>query len=147
MNTLTLTNSTLSTSTAVRLLNGGITYAWKNLVNTDPAIGSFDNIEAQYNGWENPTFKLVFHIPTDNIPASTMTWSLWNEFVKNSSTTNTTLNMSLGSSDTAFAEYSAGSTGDTVIPIIVRNYSLTFGPGDSNDSNFWTINANVQVTK
>ncbi len=150
-NTITLTNSTLTTSTAVKLLNGAFTYGWKNLTKIDPGTGFYGDVEAQMNGWENPAITLKFYIPIDNTPANNMTWALWNEFSKYQydGTNQTTLNISIGSSDTAFANYSADETTSAVtsIPVIIKNYSLTFSPSDSKDSGFWTISAQLQVTK
>lgn len=152
-NSLTLTNASLSTSTAVKLLNGEFTYGWKNLVKADPGNGYFGDVEAQFNGWENPIASLMFHIPTDNIPAGTMTWPLWNEFVKaqhaGSSSSCTFLAITYGASDTAFAEYSASSssTARTTIPVQISSYNLRFSPAESKNAAHWTISAQLQVTK
>jgi len=155
-NIITLTNSTLSTSTDVTLFNGDFTYSWKNLTKVDPGNGFFGDVEAQTNGWENPALNLKLHIPIDYTPplgftGDLMTWSLWNEFAKYQydGTNHTTLSIKVGSSDTPFANYSADETTTAVtdIPVIVRAYSLKFSPKDSRNSAFWTVDAQLQVTK
>ena len=148
-NTISLTNTTLSTSTAVKLLNGEITYSWKNMVQANPSNSSFGSVEAVFTGWENPALNLTFHIPIDNNPSGFMTWGLWNEFVKYQydGVNQTTLAISVGASDTSFSDYSDGTSGDSTIPVIVKGYTLKFGANDSRNANFWTINAQLQVTK
>lgn len=151
VNQITLTNTSLSTTTAVKLFNGKFTYGWKNLFQVDPSNSAYGNVEAQFSGWENPLITLNFFIPIDDTPAGFMTWSLWNEFVKYQydGVTQTILQVSVGSGDTAFADYSADSTtsADTTIPVVVRNYNLTFSPRDSNNANFWKVSVALQVTK
>jgi hypothetical protein len=150
-NIITLTNASLSTSTAVKLLNGDFTYSWKNLTKIDAGEGFFGNVEAQMNGWENPALNLRFYIPIDNLPSGAMSWELWNEFAKYQydGTNQTILSVAVGSSDTSFKDYSASTatSGVSSIPVIVRSYALKFSPADSRDSAFWTIDAQLQVTK
>jgi hypothetical protein len=152
-NTLTLTNASINSGTAVKILNGVVTYNWKNLVKANPTNSSYKNTEAVFTGWENPTFNLTFHIPVGAEPSGTMTWALWNQFVKNkyyasSGATKTTLTIIVGDSDVSFTDYSVDETtsGNTIIPIQILGFGLTFSPGESNKAGFWTINAQVMVT-
>jgi len=152
-NSITLTNDTINSGTAVKLLNSTFTYGFKNMTDVDPTNGGFGITEVQFWGWENPKITLTFHIPIDNIISGFMTWSLWNEFAKNkydgTSGTQTKLNINVGGSDTAFADYSLDSTSDSVttIPVQVDNFKLVFGPGGSNNSAFWSVTATFMVTK
>lgn len=149
VNTITLTNASLSTSTAVKLYNGDFRYSWKNLTKVDPGSGFFGDVEAQTNGWENPLISLKFFIPIDNIGSGYMTWALWNEFARYQydGTNQTLLSVSVGSSDTSFTSYSLQSSGVSSIPVIIKSYDLIFSPSDSRDAGFWTISAQLQTTK
>lgn len=149
---VTLRSDNINSSTAVKLLNGEVSYSWKNLTNAEPTVDDFGSTEVQFNGWENPAFTLTFHIPNGSIPTGTMTWGLWNQFVKNkydgTDSTKVYLNILTGNG-TQFTDYSADETSTSVsdIPVVIRGYSVRFGGGDSRDGYFWTINAQVQVTK
>lgn len=152
-NTITLTNPSINSGTAIKLLNSNFSYGWKNLEDSPPSLNSFGNVESQFSGWENPILTLNFHIPINNNIANGMTWALWNEIAKNqydadTASTKTVLNISVGSSDSAFTDYSLDSTSSSLssIPVIVKTYSLTFSPGDSHNSNFWSIKAVLKVT-
>ena len=153
-NQITLTNTNLSTSTAVKLLNSKFTYNWKNLTKFDPGAGYYGSVETQFSGWENPALNLQFYIPIDNTPSGSMTWSLWNEFVKYEydGETPTILNFTVGGSDTAFTDYSASGgsmtsyMGDADIPVQIKSYSLVISP-DTRNGYMWVINAQLQVTK
>ena len=149
-NQITLTNTNLSTSTAVKLLNSKFTYNWKNLTKFDPGAGYYGSVETQFSGWENPALNLQFYIPIDNTPDNSMTWSLWNEFVKYEydGVTPTTLNFTVGGSDTAFTDYSdsSSSAGVSNIPVQIKSYSLVISP-DTRNGYMWVINAQIQVTK
>ena len=61
------------------------------------------------------------------------------------------LNISTGDSDTAIADYSSGSLASnstTDIPVVVKSYSFNIANiGGNGNSNFCTINAQLQVTK
>lgn len=151
-NQLTLTNQSLTTSTAVKLLNGEFSYSWKNLTTNNPVVNSYGNSEPVFTGWENPILNLTFYIPINNVPSGTMSWSLWNEFAKvrsdNSvSSTLTKLSVTVGDSDVVFADYSASSaaTATTSIPVSVKSYSLRFDPGESVNASLWVINAQLEV--
>lgn len=152
-NSITLTNAGINSGAETILLAGDFSYNWKNLTKADPGNGYFGSVETQFSGWENPTMNLTFHIPTDNIPTSSMTWALWNQFVKaqytGSSSTTTYMKIKYGASDTLFADYSASSssTGITSIPIQILGFGLNFSPADSDRAAFWSINAQLQVTK
>ena len=151
-NKISLINTGINSGTELKLLNGSCNYNWKNLVKANPDVGSYGTTEAQFSGWENPTFNLTFHIPIDSIPTGTMTWALWNQFVKNqydgTATTKTKLAITVGSTNTSFADYSADSTtsNNTLIPIQILGYSLSFAASDSANAGFWTINAQIMVT-
>lgn len=151
-NQLTLTNQSLSTSTAVKLLNAEFTYGWKNLTNSNPVVNSFGSVEPVFNGWENPIIGLTFYIPVNSVPSGSMTWALWNEFVKvrsNSSITSTVtkLSVTVGDSDTVFQDYSASpsNVGTSTISVVVKSFNLRFDPGESVNAGLWTINAQLEV--
>lgn len=149
---LKLTNSTINSGTAVTLLGGELSYQWKNLTSANPGNSFFASTESQFSGWENPIMSLSFHINVNSIPTGTMTWDLWNQFVKaqylGTSSTQTFLSCQVGTS-TLFTDYSASSssTGVTSIPIQINSSTLSFSPGDSDNAHFWTINCQLQVTK
>ena len=150
-NSITLTNTSLTTSTAVRLLAGEFTYSWQNLISANPSNSSFGSVEPVFNGWENPIGNLTFVIPTDSNPSGCMTWALWNQFAKAPAgypTTDTIMSLTYGDSDTLFADYSQSSstTAVTSIPIMIKGYSLRFSPADSRNSAHWTINAQIIIT-
>lgn len=148
-NTLTLTNSAINSGSAVRLLGGEFSYSWQNLIDAPPVATGFGNTEVQMSGWENPLINLTFYIPVDNIPSSTMTWALWNQFTKNDTVTQTLLTMRIGASDTIFISYAASSssTGTSTIPVVIKGYTLNLSPADSSNASFWTVNAQLQETK
>lgn len=149
-NTITLQCDALTPSTAIRLLNSDFSYSWQNLVVADPTNTAFDKTEVQFNGWENPLINLTFHIPIDNTPANSMTWALWNSFVKNeyngATSTQIRMTMVVGSTDTSLFSY-ATSSSTASIPVVIKGYSLRASPTDSNGANFWTINAQLIETK
>ena len=151
-NSISFKNPTINSGVSVKLLNSNINYSWKNIVSVDPSQTSFSAVEAQLSGWENPTMNLTFYIPIDNVPSSTMTWSLWNQFVKSqylgTSDTQTTITINVGSSDTAFSSYASTSSHSAVtnIPVQIKSYSLAFGAKDSSRANFWTIQAQLVET-
>jgi hypothetical protein len=157
VNYIKLTSTSITGTGGLKLLHGAVTYSWKNLVTVDPGEGFFGNTEAQFSGWENPTFNLIFHIPTGNATLADgttyMTWAKWNQLVRSqytgSSSTQTTLSIAYGASDTLFADYSASasSSGVTAIPIQIRGFTVTFNPQESKNAYLFTINAQVQVTK
>ncbi|HEY9702638.1 MAG TPA: hypothetical protein V6C58_09340, partial [Allocoleopsis sp.] len=132
------------------LTMGNISYSWQNLVVADPTNTAFDKTEVQFNGWENPLINISFCIPTNNIPPSTMTWELWNSFVKNeyvgTTNTKTILNIIVGEVDTSLISY-ATDTSTQNIPVQIKGYTLNFGPGDSDKGSFWIINAQLVETK
>jgi len=152
-NQLTLINTSINSGTAVRLLNGEFTYSWQNQIDAPIIATGYGNSESQFSGWENPIINLTFLIPVDSIPAGTMTWALWNQFVKNqylgTSATQTKLSAVVGAGDTQFISYAASSssTGTSTVPIVVKGYTLTFDPGDSVNASLWRINAQLQETK
>jgi hypothetical protein len=140
----------MSTTTAVKLLNSDFSYSWQNMISNDPTNTAFDKTEVQFSGWENPLINLTFHIPIDLTIPSTMTWALWNQFVKNeydgSANTQIKLSMVVGSTDTSLVSY-ATSSSTASIPVQIKGYSLRISPTDSNGANFWTINAQLIETK
>jgi hypothetical protein len=157
MNYIKLINTNITGSGGLKLLHGGVTYSWKNLVSADPGEGFYGNVETQFSGWENPTMNLLFHIPTGtgtyDDGSTWMSWSKWNQIAKNqylgTEASATSIVIAYNASDSLFADYSASSstTGITSIPIQIRSYSLTFSPDESRGGYLFTINAQIQVTK
>jgi hypothetical protein len=150
-----LINTNITGASGISLLHGSLSYSWKNLVQVDPSDSAYGNQEAQQNGWENPTFNMMFHLPigTSYVDGSTyLNWEKWNQLSKNlydgTSATQTKLQVSV-KGNVLFSDYSASSSNTAVtdIPIIIKGYSLSFGPEDSDGGYFWTINAQCQVTK
>jgi hypothetical protein len=152
-NLITLQNTSLSTSTAVRLLNAEFTYGWKNLINANPSNTVFGTTETVMNGWENPRMTIRFYIPIDNTPAGSMTWALWNEFAKaeylGSTNTRTSLILKAGAADTSFASYARDdtTTAITAIPVSIMDFTLRISPDDSLNSYMWIIDAHLMETK
>jgi hypothetical protein len=149
-NYVKLINDNITGSTGVKLaVLGSITYGWQNLVSADPTNTAFDKTEVQFNGWENPIINLSFAIPIEDNPSGFITWATWNSIVKNEyidSSTLTKLQVVVGSADTSLTSY-ATSTSTTLIPVQVKGFTLNLGAGDSNDANFWIINAQFIETK
>ena len=151
MNTISLLNTTIS-ATPIKLFNALISYGWNNKISTDPIPGSFANVEAQFNGWENPQINLTFYIPIDNTPSGYMTWNTWHQFVKSqylgTSATTTYLYATLGSNDTPLASYAASSLASSTypIPIIIKSYNMNVSADESNGT-LWVINAQLTETK
>jgi len=152
-NTISLINTGINSGTAVKLLNGEMTYGWKNRTLENPTDGTYGNVESQFSGWENPIINTTFYIPIDGVPSGHMTWALWNQFVKNAydgtAGTQTKLTVTLGDNDTPFLSYAATSaaTGTSIIPVQIKSFNLRFSPADSNNAAFWTINAQLVETK
>lgn len=134
----------------IKLHNSDFTYAWKNLVSSDPDVDSFSSVEAQFNGWENPSMSLTFHIPIDSLVSGFATWEDWNKYVKNlydgTGDNCVYLNIVVGNSDTSFKDYSSSTSGNSSIPVQIKTYNLRFSPGDSKNASHWTINAQLVVT-
>lgn len=155
MNNVKLINNNITGSSGLYLLHGAFSYSWKNLTSANPIEGGYGNTEALFNGWENPTMNLTFHLPIDTsyVTGSFLSWSAWNAISKNqydgTNDTQTKIRILIGDSDTPFTDYSSSSSNlaSSDIPIIINGYTLNFSPGDSYKSAFWTINAQVQVTK
>lgn len=156
-NTIKLINTNITGSNGLKLLGSKFNYGWKNLTSEDPSESSYGNVESVFQGWENPQVSLTFFIPIDNSTLTDgttfMNWAKWNSLVKNqydgTSNTQTKLQIKVGDSDTSFSDYSSDSTSSytTDIPVAIKSYSLTFSPDDSNKSGFWTVNAQLVVTK
>lgn len=151
-NIIKIINNNITGSTGLRLLNGDFGYAWKNEVTSNPVENSFDNVEALFAGWENPIINLTFYIPLNSgfADGSTyMNWEKWNEIAKNQydGTTNTQNRLDITVSGIQFTDYSTTSTAVTSIPFMVKSYNLKFSPGDSFNSSFWTVSAQLLVTK
>lgn len=151
-NTIKITNNNITGSTGLKLLNSDFGYAWKNEVTANPIENSFDNVEALFTGWENPMINLTFHIPLGSsyVDGSTyMNWAKWNSIVKNQydGSVDTQNRLDITVSNVAFTDYSTSDTSVVSIPFMVKSYNLRFSPGDSFNSSFWTITAQLQVTK
>lgn len=158
MANITLTNSNVNSGTAVALNTATITYSWKNLTVNKPLENSFQATEIQFNGWENPLMNLRFIIRPNDSTSNTMTWELWNNFIRQKPSTSnyTTLNITTGGltaggtagSSAVFKSYAASesSTGATNIPIVIKNADVTFDAGDSVNGYFWTVNAQLVET-
>jgi hypothetical protein len=156
-NTVKLINNSITSSTGLKLLHGTITYGWKNQVTADSGEGYFGDVEAQFNGWENPTINLLFHIPVGNSTyaegTNWMNWAKWNDLVKNqyinTADTATSLVVTVGDTDIPFYEYSlsTSSTGTSNPKIQIKNYTLSLSPDESRNAYFWTINAQLVITK
>jgi hypothetical protein len=127
VNTFTLTNTAVSGS-ALKLASSNITYNWQNIVSDFPIPGKFDIVSTQYQGWRNPGFNLSFVIYIDNNPSGFITWEQWNLIVRNSSA-DTTLNLTIGDSDTAFKSYAHSASGVSSIPIQIVSFTTSIQPG------------------
>lgn len=151
-NMIKIINNTITGSTGLALLNADFTYAWKNEISANPLEGVFDNVEVLFNGWENPVINLTFHLPVGTSYANGTTymdWAKWNSIVKNQydGTVATRNRLEITVSNTQFTDYSTTATSTTSIPFVVKNYNLRFSPSDSRNSYFWTITAQLQVSK
>lgn len=151
-NTIKIINNTITGSTGLSLLNADFSYAWKNEITSNPKEGVFDNVESLFNGWENPVINLVFHIPVGTSYAdgtNYMSWFKWNEITKNqyAGSVATQNRLEITVSNVAFTDYSTTATSVSSIPFMVKSYNLKFSPSESNNSYFWTITAQLQVTK
>ena len=156
-NTIKLINTNITGSNGLRLLNSKFTYGWKNLTSEDPSESSYGNVESVFQGWENPQITLNFFLPIDNATytdgVTYLNWAKWNQLVKNlydgTSSTQTKLQIKVGDSDTSFSDYSTDitTTATTDIPVVIKSYNLSFSPDDSNKSGFWTISAQLAVTR
>ena len=155
-NSIKLINTNITGANGLLLLNSTFTYAWKNNTSEDPAESSYGNVESVFQGWENPQINLKFYLPINSnfVDGSTwLNWAKWNELVKNlydgTSATATSLVISVGKTDTLFADYSASTSnvGVTSIPVVVKSYNLSFSPDDSHNSGFWTVSAQLSVTR
>jgi hypothetical protein len=151
-NNIKIICNNITGTSGLALLNADFTYAWKNEVSTNPIESSFDNVETQMNGWENPTMNLTFHIPIGTTYANGTTymdWAKWNSITKNlyDGTPNSKCRIEINVAGTAFTDYSTTSTATTSIPFIVKSYNLRFSPSESRNSYWWTISAQLQITK
>jgi hypothetical protein len=151
-NNIKIICNNITTSTGLALLNADFSYAWKNETSANPTESSFDNVEAQVNGWENPVINLTFHLPVGTSYANGTTymdWAKWNSIVKNlyDGSVDSKCRLEINVSGIAFTDYSTSSTATTSIPFIVKSYNLKFSPSESRNSYFWTISAQLQVTK
>lgn len=228
-NSIKLINNNITGAGGLKLLHGALTYGWKNLVSNDPGEGFYGAVESQFNGWENPTFNLLFHIPVGDATyadgTNWMSWAKWNELVKNqylnTVDTATSLQMTVASrqereeilgsflsgasgssnrtyslhsvpvgnltviiddvlqtvstdytvtgnvitfldnlintvkisityiSEASFIDYSAdtSTTGTSSPKIQIKGYTLSLSPDESRGGYFWTINAQLVVTK
>lgn len=151
-NQITLTNASVSTPTALKLLNAEFTYGWKNLTSANPSNTIFGTTESQFNGWENPLINLKFFINLNNPTANYITWALWNELVKaqylGTAGTRTYLALTAGSGDVSFASYAASTSVSAVtsIPVTIVSYSLRLNPEYSSNSYLWEIDAQLMET-
>lgn len=157
MNSIKLVNTSITGTSGLMLLHGAVSYGWKNNVTADSGDGFFGDVEAQFNGWENPTINLTFHIPVGDSTftngSTWMNWDKWNQLVKNSylgtESTATSLIFTVGDTDIPFQDYSlsTSSTGTSKPKIQIKGYSLSLSPDESRNAYFWTISAQLQVTK
>lgn len=150
-NNIKIICNNITTSTGLKLLNADFSYAWKNQLSANPIESSFDNVEAQFNGWENPVINLTFHVPVGTSYAdgtNYINWEKWNEIVKNEydGSVDSQCRLEVSVADEQFVDYS-GVTSVSSIPFVVKSYNLKFSPSDSNNSYFWTVSAQLQVTK
>ena len=133
------------------LLNGEITYSWKNFVSNNPISGGFSLSTPVFEGWENPGINLSFHLPdkedswyTEN---SIVNWSDWLDYVTNqdieTAATKLYLVSTYGKNSKILLSSTGGSTG---IPIIVKGFSMRIAPEDSKDAGHMLINAQLIET-
>jgi hypothetical protein len=158
MANITLTNTNVNSGTAVDLNTANITYSWKNLTVNKPLENAFAATEIQFNGWENPLFSLQFIIRPNDSATNTMTWALWNSFLRQKPTASnvTTLNITTGGltaggtagSSAVFKSYaeSETSTGVTNIPVVIMSADVKFDAGDTVNGYFWVVNAKLVET-
>ena len=134
-NRLTLTNAGQNSGNPLILLGSSFNYQWTNLTNEFPIPGKFTGIiETNFKGWQNPIMNISFYIETDSPTAGAITWTQWNNIVKDA-VNHTYLNLKYGTSDTSlisFASVAAGSTGTSSIPIQIKDYQLQVDPGKFN---------------
>lgn len=156
---VTLTSSEITPNT-VKLHSGKINYAWKNLTSQKPIQRAYGATEVQFMGWENPVYRVNFFIPADAAASSDyITWAQLNTLARQRVTDGNPLTLSIstgeldstdGFTETAeFSSYALDSTttGVTDIPVIIKDFTVNFDPGDSINGYFWSINMTLQETK
>lgn len=134
-NRLTLTNAGQNSGNALILLGASFSYQWTNMTNEFPISGKYTGIiETNFKGWQNPVMNVSFYIETDSPTVGSITWTQWNNIVKDS-VNHTYLNLKYGTSDTSlisFASVAAGSTGTSSINIQIKDYQLQVDPNKIN---------------
>jgi hypothetical protein len=96
--------------------------------------------------------NLTFHLPIGTSYANGTTymdWAKWNSIAKNQydGLVATQNRLEITVSNVAFTDYSTTSTATTSIPFVVKSYNLRFSPSDSKNSYFWTVTAQLQISK
>jgi hypothetical protein len=140
-NSVTLTNSTVNSGVAMKLLSGLVAFRWETLVAQYPQPGRFTVAPGLFQGWKNPGFNIIFSIQLTN-PASSTLITLPQFFSVLRSQSPTYLTITVGDNDTVFPSYATSSSGVTSIPIMFSDVNLPFNAGDSDRSDLITFSVN-----
>lgn len=97
-----LYNSTVNSGTAVWLKGAECRKGWKNLNTHKPSSGSYNIVEVDQAGWENPIFKIRGMIEVDDTDSDIITESLITLFAR---------------AYTAKSYLSVAMSGDTIVPL------------------------------
>jgi hypothetical protein len=128
-NTLTLTNPTINGGTAMRLLTANFTYQWNSITSDYPQPGRFTIAPVMMQGWSNPAMSVRFIIEMSNPTSGCITFSQLFALARYNGTSNTTLNINVGNSDTALGSYASSASAVTSIPVIIKSISFNVDPG------------------
>lgn len=143
VNSVTLINATESINAKIAVYN--IPYTWNSQTQDFDIPKNYTTISpVQYNGLKNPTFTLKFALYWVDNPSGFITWEQWMKLCR--STTPTTMNIVLSSSDIDFKSYATTSSGTKDIKIQIINFTTVLDPNDSVNSDIIDITATVMET-
>lgn len=109
--TITLQHSLVNSGTAVTLPSSTtISYKWKNLTNFNPAVGKWDIVPGNFQGFENPTIQIKIPLSTIETSTNELTHKLLVDFSILRSTTPITLSIPTSSSGSTENPFSATPT-------------------------------------
>ncbi len=77
---ISMQHSSVNSNTAVTLLNTRVSYAWKNLIKSDPIVGKYDISEVNFGGFEAPVIVIEGHLDIEDQSVNELTQELLIEF-------------------------------------------------------------------
>lgn len=154
MATVKLQHPQVNGGTAVVAYSTKVDFSWKNMSDVNPIEASYDIVESNYSGFENPKIVISGRLDVDNLGSNEISQKYLVDFSTLRSTTPITLTVETGNNSTALQgrpssgyNTSGANSLSNSLKIQIDSFDVSIKGSDSDLGHNWSWTINAHETK